>query len=89
MTNVDFGRLKDYQDCEIMGKWNELQKTKEMTEEQFLKRVAEVGRDNARTPMQWNDKENAGFTTGKPWLKVNPNYTEINVEQAMADPNSI
>lgn len=47
------------------------------------------GRDNARTPMQWNKTENAGFTTGKPWLAVNPNYKEINVEDNLEDPNSI
>lgn len=47
------------------------------------------GRDNSRTPMQWNTDANAGFTTGTPWLKLNENYTDINVEQAMQDPNSI
>ncbi|MNN51440.1 Oligo-1,6-glucosidase [compost metagenome] len=47
------------------------------------------GRDNARTPMQWNDENNAGFTTGAPWLAVNPNYKEINVELALADKGSI
>lgn len=46
-------------------------------------------RDNARTPMQWDGSENAGFTTGIPWLRVNPNYEEINVEQALADPDSV
>ena len=47
------------------------------------------GRDNARTPMQWTAGENAGFTTGKPWLPVNPNYTRINAESALADPDSV
>ena len=46
-------------------------------------------RDNARTPMQWNSTENAGFTEGIPWYRVNPNYTKINVEQARKDPDSI
>ena len=46
-------------------------------------------RDNARTPMQWTAGENAGFSTGKPWMPVNPNYTEINAEAALADPNSV
>ena len=45
--------------------------------------------DNARTPMQWTAGENAGFTTGKPWLKINPNYVDINAEAALADPNSV
>jgi oligo-1,6-glucosidase len=48
-----------------------------------------TSRDNARTPMQWDDSPQAGFSTSEPWIKVNPNYTEINVEQALADPNSI
>ena len=47
------------------------------------------GRDNARTPMQWDDSENAGFTTGTPWIGVNPNYKEINAKAALADENSI
>lgn len=46
-------------------------------------------RDNARTPMQWNAEKNAGFTEGTPWYRVNPNYKEINVEQALADPESV
>ena len=47
------------------------------------------GRDNARTPMQWSEEPNAGFTTGTPWLPVNPNYVSINARQALADPNSV
>ena len=47
------------------------------------------GRDNARTPMQWDASPNAGFTSGKPWLKVNPNYTKINVEESRKDPDSV
>ena len=47
------------------------------------------GRDNARTPMQWTDSENAGFTTGTPWMPLNPNYHEINAAQALADPDSV
>lgn len=47
------------------------------------------GRDNGRTPMQWNSEPQAGFTTGNPWLAVNPNYKDINVEKALADPDSI
>ena len=51
--------------------------------------IWERGRDNARTPMQWTAGENAGFTTGEPWLTINPNYTEINAEAALADENSV
>ena len=46
-------------------------------------------RDNARTPIQWDDSENAGFTTGRPWIKVNPNYKQINVKSQIKDPDSI
>ena len=48
-----------------------------------------ISRDNARTPMQWNNEINAGFSTAKPWLKVNPNYTEINVQAALNEPDSV
>ena len=54
-----------------------------------MDQIRHIGRDNARTPMQWNDEAEAGFTTGQPWLAVNPNYKEINVEAALADPDSI
>ena len=54
-----------------------------------MDQIRHIGRDNARTPMQWNDEAEAGFTTGHPWLAVNPNYKEINVEAALADPDSI
>ena len=55
----------------------------------IMDQIRHIGRDNARTPMQWNDEAEAGFTTGQPWLAVNPNYKEINVEAALADPDSI
>ena len=57
--------------------------------EEALKIVNRYSRDNARTPMQWTGGENAGFTTGKPWLPVNPNYTRINVESQEKDPHSV
>ena len=57
--------------------------------DEALKAVSMRSRDNARSPFQWNDKENAGFTTGKPWLHVNPNYTEINVKEALEDKDSV
>ena len=57
--------------------------------ESVMESIYAKGRDNARTPMQWDASENAGFTAGTPWLKVNPNYTEVNVESQEADPNSV
>lgn len=60
-----------------------------LTEEEALKACCNMSRDNARTPMQWSDKDNAGFTAGTPWLKVNPNYREINVEAQEADEDSV
>ena len=60
-----------------------------LSPEEALRVIARFSRDNARTPMQWTDEENAGFTAGTPWLKVNPNYTDINVEAELADDNSV
>ncbi|MEW8976594.1 MAG: alpha-amylase family glycosyl hydrolase, partial [Exiguobacterium sp.] len=88
MTNVAFEDITDYEDIEIRNMW------KERTEQgaspaELLRSIHIKGRDNARTPMQWDASENAGFSTGTPWLKVNPNYPDINVEQALADEQSI
>ncbi|MEQ8472740.1 MAG: alpha-glucosidase [Marinoscillum sp.] len=88
MTNVAFENIADYNDVEIRNahaEWQEQGKDLD----QFLKNVHVNGRDNARTPLQWNDSENAGFTTGKPWLKLNPNYPKINVANQEKDPQSI
>lgn len=60
-----------------------------LSEEAALKAVAAYSRDNARTPMQWSDQANAGFTEGTPWLTVNPNYTRINAAAQVADENSV
>jgi oligo-1,6-glucosidase len=56
---------------------------------EVMEMIYAKGRDNARTPVQWDDSQHGGFTTGTPWIKVNPNYREINVKDALADPNSI
>lgn len=88
MTNVKFNSIEDYNDVAIKNLYrNEREEGK--THEEVMEIIWKNGRDNSRTPMQWNDKENAGFTTGTPWLKVNPNYKEINVEQAIKDSKSI
>ena len=60
-----------------------------LSTEEALRTIARFSRDNARTPMQWSDGENAGFSAGKPWLKVNPNYSSINVESQLSDENSV
>ncbi|WP_037986436.1 glycoside hydrolase family 13 protein [Thalassobacillus devorans] len=88
MTNTKFDSINDYNDVAIKNMYfNELEEGK--SHEEIMEVIWKNGRDNSRTPMQWNDTENAGFTTGTPWLKVNPNYTEINVQKGIKDPNSI
>ncbi|MDF2614971.1 MAG: glucohydrolase [Clostridia bacterium] len=88
MTNVKFENLGDYDDIEIYGFYRE--KIKEgFTQKKIMEAIWENGRDNARTPMQWSEEKNAGFTEGSPWIKVNPNYKEINVAKALQDESSI
>ncbi|WP_445487786.1 glycoside hydrolase family 13 protein [Niallia sp. 03133] len=88
MTNVQFD-LEDYNDIEIINMYREKVIEGGEDPDKVMEAIYAKGRDNARTPVQWDDTENAGFTTGTPWLKVNPNYNDINVEQALADPNSV
>jgi oligo-1,6-glucosidase len=89
MTNVKFDSLEEYNDIEIHNMYRE--KVTEGGEDhaKIMEAIYRKGRDNARTPMQWDDSEHAGFTTGEPWLKVNPNYKEINAENALKDSSSI
>lgn len=88
MTNVAFDRIDDYNDVETFNVYREWkEKGKDLS--QLMKAIHTQGRDNARTPIQWNGMENAGFTTGKPWIKVNPNYLEINADFQETDENSI
>lgn len=88
MTNIDMPTIEEYVDIAAIGDYK-----KAMAKGQDMDRFMEVlnysSRENSRTPMQWNDTENAGFTTGTPWKKVNPNYTEINVAAQDQDPNSV
>lgn len=88
MTNCEFESIKEYNDIHARFKYDQMVK-KGMSEEDALKWLNKYSREHGRTPMQWDDTENAGFSTGKPWLKVNPNYKNINVKAALADPNSI
>ena len=88
MTNVRFDSIEQYQDIEIRNMYRE-RLEKGYAEKDIMESIYAKGRDNARTPMQWDDTENAGFTTGTPWLGVNPNYTEINVRSQLHDENSV
>lgn len=89
MTNVQFESIEDYQDIETHAIYRELVEDRGIAPDAAMKVVYAKSRDNARTPMQWDDGLHAGFTTGTPWLSVNPNYRRINVQQALSDSNSI
>ena len=89
MTNCYFTELDQYQDIESVNWAADALAEGSRSMERIIDSLQVKSRDNARTPMLWNDSENAGFTTGKPWLKVNDNYTEINAEAALADKNSV
>jgi len=88
MTNAGFGTIEEYRDIEAV---NHFRTATDMGAEPagVLASLRAMGRDNARTPMQWDGSEHAGFTTGEPWIPVNPNHTEINAEAAVADPESV
>ncbi|ABM04120.1 dextran glucosidase [Psychromonas ingrahamii 37] len=88
MTNVHFDAIEDYQDIETLNLYQE-RIAAGVSHEDMMQGIHENGRDNARTPMQWDSSLNSGFSDGNPWLKLNPNYTEINVESALDDPDSI
>lgn len=88
MINANYDQLEDYRDVSTLEKIQRLKE--ENYPDELIKRYINVtSRDNARTPMQWNDEENAGFTTGTPWIKVNQNYQYINVKNQVEDPDSI
>ncbi|MCQ2501699.1 MAG: alpha-glucosidase, partial [Lachnospiraceae bacterium] len=90
MTNMPYwDSIDDYDDIESKGFFHMNVEKGLMTEKEGLEMLHKKSRDHARTPMQWDDTENAGFSTGKPWLHVNPNYKEINVKEALADPDSV
>ena len=87
MTNARYP-LEDYRDIETLNLYRE-RTARGMAPEDILRSIHAKSRDNARTPMQWTDGENAGFTTGTPWLRVNPNYREINARLQEGDPDSV
>ncbi|WP_411954263.1 glycoside hydrolase family 13 protein [Alkalibacillus sp. S2W] len=88
MTNVAFPSINDYRDIETLNTYEE-KRLAGVEESVILDQIHHVSRDNARTPMQWTDEDNAGFTTGTPWLSVNPNYRTINVEHDLRHDQSI
>ncbi len=88
MTNVKFGSINDYKDIASVKLYEEYF-NKHKDRSSALDLVAKISRDNARTPMQWDDGANAGFTNGRPWIKVNDNYMQVNVRKALAEKNSI
>ena len=89
MTNVYFDKLEDYRDIESINFFTELTEAGIMTPEYMMKCLMLRSRDNARTPMQWDDSAQGGFTSGEPWIRINPNYKEINAVQQLGDPDSV
>ena len=88
MTNVRFADISQYQDIETLNMYQERLQAG-YSKEEIMQSIYARGRDNARTPMQWSEEKNAGFTEGTPWMEVNPNYTTINAKAELADPDSI
>lgn len=89
MTNYPFQSLDEFRDIESINAYHELTEKGILSPEEMFDYISYKGRDNARTPMQWDDSEHAGFTTGTPWIAVNPNYKEINAKEQMAREDSV
>ena len=89
MTNTVFNSVKDFRDLESINAYHELTEKGVIGAEELFPKICHKSRDNARTPMQWDDSKNAGFTTGTPWIDVNPNYTKINAKEQVARENSV
>jgi len=88
MTNPNFEDIHDYRDVESLNAY-EILKNEGKSEKEIIEILKQKSRDNSRTPVQWNSSENAGFTTGTPWIPVAKNYKDINAEHAINDPDSI
>jgi oligo-1,6-glucosidase len=88
MSNIKFDRVEDYNDIELLTNYAQV-KAKGGDLKRFLEGMKISSRDNGRTPMQWENTPNGGFTTGTPWLKTNPDYAVVNVAAQEKDPNSI
>lgn len=88
MTDPKFTSIDQYRDIETLNAYRSL-RNQDLDEDTIMKVIGQKSRDNSRTPVQWTDEENAGFTTGTPWIGIPDNYREINVEAAIKDKNSI
>lgn len=89
MTNCPFNTLDNFRDLESINAFHELTEQGKMTEEDMMAAIGYKGRDNARTPMQWDDSVYAGFSTANPWIMVNPNYTKINAKDQVNREDSV
>ena len=89
MKNIKLRSIEECNDIEAINAYKEYTSDGRISPEDMMRYINKKGRDNARTPMQWNDTPNAGFTTGNPWFTVNPNYKEVNVAEQEKDPDSI
>jgi oligo-1,6-glucosidase len=89
MTNVAFDSIADYNDIQTVNMYHELVDERGQDPAQVMRLIHAKSRDNARTPVQWDASAQAGFTSGTPWIRLNPRYPEINVAQALDDPGSI
>ncbi|MEE1110220.1 MAG: alpha-amylase family glycosyl hydrolase, partial [Lachnospiraceae bacterium] len=90
MTNTPWSDISEFRDIEVINAWKQNVVDHDIIPADYmLACLNAVSRDNARTPMHWDASENAGFTTGTPWIKVNPNYRTINAAAALADPDSV
>ena len=89
MTNCPFNKLENLRDLESINAYHELTEQGKISEEDMIAAINYKGRDNARTPMQWDDSAYAGFSTAEPWIMVNPNYTKINAKDQVSREDSV
>ncbi len=89
MTNAPLETLEDCRDIESINAYHELVGSGSVAGDQMMRYIRQAGRDNARTPMQWIPGKQAGFTTGSPWMRVNPNHLEVNAQAEASDPDSV
>jgi oligo-1,6-glucosidase len=89
MTNYPFTRIEEYDDVEVKGIWRMCVQTGQVSEQEYLDHLRHTSRDHARTPMQWTAQAHGGFTTGKPWLAVNPNHVHIHAQAQLEDQQSV